>query len=112
MQTIKKFEEDDFAERIMINYEGIAPNSALKENLYYIFICIMKCLPIIIIGKAGTSKSLACRIICDKFRDNFINKGKIEDEWVQSFPKISEFYFEGSISCLTKNVERRLRSAK
>lgn len=71
MQEIKNFEEEDFCSRIKINYEGISLNSALKENLYCIFVCVMKCLPVIIIGNPGCSKSLACRIISDNFKDNF-----------------------------------------
>ncbi len=60
-------------------------NSALKENLYSIFICIMKCLPILIIGSPGCSKALATRIIGDNFKYNI----KGGDKWLQNFPRIN-----------------------
>jgi hypothetical protein len=81
MQTIKKFEEYDFSARIKVNYENIYLNSDLKENLYCIFICVMTRIPLIIIGNPGSSKSLACRIVCDNLRDSF-NKGTNEDQWL------------------------------
>jgi ABC-type polysaccharide/polyol phosphate transport system ATPase subunit len=46
-------------------------NTALKENLLCIFICVMKRIPLIIVGSPGSSKSLACRIISDNLRDSF-----------------------------------------
>jgi hypothetical protein len=71
MYEFKKFAEDDFSQRFKIKYEGISLNSALKENLYCIFICIMRSIPLIVIGSPGCSKSLAYRIICDVFKNTF-----------------------------------------
>jgi hypothetical protein len=45
-------------------------NTPLKENLFCIFICVMTRIPLIIVGSPGSSKSLACKIICDNFRDS------------------------------------------
>jgi hypothetical protein len=74
MREFKKFEENDFSQRLPINFEGISLNTALKENLYFIFICVMKRIPAIIKGDPGSSKSLAHRIICNAFNaQNTVN---------------------------------------
>ena len=39
--------------------KGIALNRALKENLFTCFICIDNNVPLIIVGKPGTGKSLS-----------------------------------------------------
>jgi hypothetical protein len=56
----------------------------------------MKCIPLIIVGNPGTSKSLACRIICDNLRDKQLDNSINGDLWLQNFPKIVEFFFQGS----------------
>ena len=43
--------------------EHIAKNSSLKENLFMMFVCIELKIPLFIIGKPGSSKSLAKAII-------------------------------------------------
>ena len=43
--------------------EHIAKNSSLKENLFMMFVCIELKIPLFIIGKPGSSKSLAKSII-------------------------------------------------
>jgi hypothetical protein len=55
----------------------------------------MKQIPLIIIGNPGSSKSLACRIICDNLRDSF-DKDANADPWLQKLPKLVEFFFQGS----------------
>ena len=50
--------------------DGIALNEALLENLFMILISILNRFPIFIIGKPGSSKSLAMQLIqvCDRFK--------------------------------------------
>jgi hypothetical protein len=111
MKILKKHEEDDFVERIKINYEGVSLNTTLRENLFCIFVCTMKCLPIIIVGCPGSSKSLACRIICDTMR-GIDEKDENADPWLKRFPNIVEFFFQGSEGCKTDSVEKRFQSAQ
>jgi hypothetical protein len=63
----------------------------------------MRRIPLIIVGNPGSSKSLACRIICDNLRDNY-DKEKNTDSWLQKLPKIAEFFFQGSEGCTTKSI--------
>ena len=48
---------------IMKIEERVARNSALKENLFMMFVCIHLKIPLFIVGKPGSSKSLAKSII-------------------------------------------------
>ena len=82
MNNIVRFEEEDFSQRIKINYEGVFLNAALKENLYCVFVCFMTRLPILIVGSPGCSKSLASRIISDNIKEEN-QEGKNVDSWIK-----------------------------
>ncbi len=47
---------------------GIGLNSMLKENIYAMIICIMNRIPLFIVGKPGSSKSLAMTLISKSFK--------------------------------------------
>ena len=47
----------------------IARNSALTENLFMMFVCIQLKIPLFIVGKPGSSKSLARSIINHSFNE-------------------------------------------
>ena len=48
----------------MIIDDHIAKNASLKENIFMMFVCIELRIPLFLIGKPGSSKSLAKSIIC------------------------------------------------
>ena len=56
--------------------EYIAVNKALKENLFMMFVCIQLKIPLFIIGKPGTSKSLAKYIISHSMNGDLNIHGK------------------------------------
>lgn len=39
--------------------EGIALNAALVENLFVVVVCILNKIPVFVVGKPGSSKTLA-----------------------------------------------------
>ena len=45
--------------------DDIARNSALKENVFMMVICIELLIPLFLVGKPGSSKSLAKKIVGD-----------------------------------------------
>ena len=47
---------------------NIAKNSALRENVFMMVICIELRIPLFLVGKPGSSKSLAKAIISDSMR--------------------------------------------
>ena len=42
--------------------EGIAMNDALTENVFVLVICILNRIPIFVVGKPGSSKTLAIQV--------------------------------------------------
>jgi len=50
------------------NYKGIADNKALRENIYMMIVCIENKLPLFVIGKPGSSKSLAKAMVSDSMK--------------------------------------------
>lgn len=43
--------------------EGIAMNVALRENLYVVILCILHRIPVFVVGKPGSSKTLTMQVI-------------------------------------------------
>ena len=48
--------------------KNIARNAALRENIFMILVCISLRIPLFLIGKPGSSKSLAKSIILDSMK--------------------------------------------
>ncbi|KAK8835712.1 hypothetical protein M9Y10_040530 [Tritrichomonas musculus] len=55
-----------YADIFVDDDECVSKNEALSENIWVSFICIMNNIPLWIIGKTGTSKSLAISIVINK----------------------------------------------
>lgn len=63
MHRVIEEEQTNFVEHLNMPAKGIALNTALKENTFTTFVCIMNKIPILIIGTPGSSKSLSVRIL-------------------------------------------------
>ena len=48
--------------------DNIAKNAALRENIFMMFVCIELRIPLFLVGKPGSSKSLAKTIIESSMR--------------------------------------------
>ena len=48
--------------------KNIAKNAALRENIFMMAVCIELRIPLFLVGKPGSSKSLAKSIIADSMR--------------------------------------------
>ena len=55
---------------------NIAKNTALRENIFMMVICIELRIPLFLVGKPGSSKSLAKSIIADSMRGK-ISRSKL-----------------------------------
>ena len=49
---------------------NIAKNQALKENIFMMVVCIENRIPLFLVGKPGSSKSLAKTIVADAMQGN------------------------------------------
>ncbi|XP_041354587.1 E3 ubiquitin-protein ligase rnf213-alpha-like [Gigantopelta aegis] len=65
--------QDVFLENVQLE-ENIARNQALKENLFMMIICIELRIPLFLVGKPGSSKSLAKTIVSDAMQGNSARK--------------------------------------
>ena len=64
--------------------EAIARNQALKENVFMMIMCVQLKIPLFIIGKPGSSKSLAKTLISRKMQGNDRTKSRILSSFKES----------------------------
>ena len=64
---------------------NIARNAALRENVFMMAICIELRIPLFLVGKPGSSKSLAKSIVADSML------GRVSDkELIREFKEVNE----------------------
>ena len=81
--------------------KGIALNRALRENLFTIFMCITNNVPLIIVGKPGTSKSLSFQILYNTMKGEYSDSDLFKDKG-----KLYRYYYQGSETSTSKGIEK------
>ena len=94
---IKKITEQMHIEKS----KGIALNRALRENLFTIFMCITNNVPLIIVGKPGTSKSLSFQILYNTMKGEYSESDLFKDKG-----KLYRYYYQGSEASTSKGIEK------
>jgi len=111
-KTINQFSdllrlEEEFLLNLMEIDKGIGKNNFLKENVFLLFLSVITKIPLIIIGKPGTGKSLSAQLIYKSM------KGKYSKEkFFKKFPQIILTYFQGSESTNPEDVEKLFQMAE
>ena len=100
-----KIEQNFLIEQIELD-NGIGKNTMLKENVFLLFISLITNIPLIIIGKPGSGKSLSAQIMNKSMRGEYSQK-----EFFKLFPKIIQTYFQGSESTQPEDVESLFEKA-
>jgi len=86
--------------------KGIALNRALKENLFTCFTCIDNNVPLIIVGKPGTGKSLSFQILYNTL------KGEYSDSPLfRTKGKLYRYYYQGSETSTAEGIEQVFNKA-
>lgn len=106
-------EEQNYYSNMMEIPNGICLNNALRENIFSTLVSIMNYIPCFIIGKSGSSKSLAMEIL----KQNLCLKGSLKRNRSVPLPGIELFVYscskfstpEGLIQ--TFNAARRFKSS-
>ena len=98
-----KIEQDYLIKQIKPD-KGIGKNSLLKENTFLLFVSVLTNIPLIIIGKPGTGKSLSVQLINKSLKGEYSIK-----KFFKIYPKIIQTYFQGSLSTNTADVENLFR---
>ena len=82
-----RIEQDYLVDQIEID-KGIGKNNLLKENIFLLFLSVITNIPLIMIGKPGSGKSLSIQLI-NKSMKGIYSKNK----FFKKFPKIVQTIF-------------------
>ena len=86
--------------------KGIALNRALKENLFTCFTCIVNTVPLIIVGKPGTGKSLSFQILYNSLKGDYS-----DNEIFKKIGKLYRYYYQGSETSTAKGIKKVFKKA-
>ena len=75
--------------------ENIARNQALRENVFMMVVCISLKIPLFLVGKPGTSKSLAKNIVNDSMKE----RNSVHDLLKEFKEVVSKTYTHISFMC-------------
>ena len=98
--------EEEFWVSQMNPGEGIALNEALCENIFMILVCILNTIPIFVVGKPGSSKSLAIELIGTN-----LNGQTSSSKFFQNFPAVEVFSYQCSPLSNSQGIEQTFHQA-
>ena len=78
---------------------GIGLNRALREILFSSFVCLETKIPLIIVGKSGTGKSLAFKILYNTLRGEFS-----ESDLFRKKGKLYRYLYQGSETSSSESI--------
>ena len=92
------YEQDFILDQIELG-KGIGHSNSLKENLFLLFVALCTNIPLIIIGKPGSGKSLSSQLICKSMRGKYS-----PNKFFKSYPSIIQSYFQGADTTSPEDV--------
>ena len=93
-----KIEEEFLLSKVEKN-KGIGENELLKENLFLLFLSVVTKIPLTIVGKPGTGKSLSAQLIYNSMRGEYS-----KNDFFKKYPPIIQIYFQGSESTTPEDI--------
>jgi hypothetical protein len=87
--------------------EGIALNEALCENLFMILVSVLNEIPIFLIGKPGSSKSLAMRLLQEN-----LNGSLSANSFLRGLPAVEVFSYQCSPLSTSHGIEQTVTQAR
>lgn len=99
-------QQNDILDRMELP-PGTAKNTALRENVFVILVCILNRIPVFVVGKPGCSKSLSMQLI----RSNLRGKDS-SDAFFRSLPQLYCVSFQGSESSTSDGIMKVFEKAK
>lgn len=91
-------QQDDILNRMDLPL-GTAKNTALRENVFVILVCILNRIPVFVVGKPGCSKSLSMQLIRSNLRGR--DSG---DSFFRNLPQLYCVSFQGSESSTSDGI--------
>ena len=86
--------------------QGIGKNKILKENLFLMFVSILANIPLIIIGKPGTSKRLSIKLITESMKGIYS-----KNKFFRLFPNVFTTNFKGSEFTKPEDIQNLFSTA-
>jgi hypothetical protein len=86
---------------------GIAVNEALRENLFMVLISVLNSIPIFIVGKPGSSKSLAMSLLSDNLQG-----GASHNAFLRSLPALMVYPYQCSPLSTSQGIEATVAQAR
>ena len=105
-----KIEEEYLLEQIELD-KGIGKNQLLKENLFLLFLAVVTKIPLIIVGKPGTGKSLSAQLIYNSMRGKYSKPKDGKKSFFINYPQINQIYFQGSDSSTPDDIVELFKKA-
>ncbi|XP_048242688.1 uncharacterized protein LOC124148338 [Haliotis rufescens] len=87
--------------------DGIARNTALQENVFVILVCILKHIPIFVVGKPGCSKSLSLQLL----KGNLRGKDS-KNDYFRKLPQLYYVSYQGSGSSTSDGIIKVFEKAQ
>ncbi|CAI8034865.1 E3 ubiquitin-protein ligase RNF213 [Geodia barretti] len=91
----------------MVLGENIARNAALRENVFMMAVCVDLRIPLFLVGKPGSSKSLAKSIVADSMRGP-----SSQTELLKSFKQVHMFSYQCSQLSTSQSIIEVFNTAK
>jgi hypothetical protein len=86
--------------------DGIAMNQALMENLFVTIICILNKIPIFIVGKPGSSKTLTMQVIANNLQGK-----QSQNKFWHKFPAVYIFQYQCSPMSSSNSIQHQFDMA-
>jgi hypothetical protein len=90
----------------MVIPRGIGLNSMLKENIFAMIVCLINKIPLFIVGKPGSSKSLAISLVQKSFK----GQGS-KSEFFKKQPSIFSLMYQGSEQSTSQGIKKVFENA-
>ena len=105
-ERLRLEEMHDYLDRMALP-AGIAKNAALLENVFVALVCLQTKIPLFIVGKPGSSKSLSLSLINANLRGP-----DSSDPWFRTLPQVFIVSFQGSESSTSEGVLKVFQKAR
>ena len=109
-EDIRRFiqlEQQAYIKEMKFIGKGIAINFSLRENVFVLLVCILTKIPVVLIGKPGSSKTLAISLIISHLR------GKdSQSNFFKKLPEVVVISFQGSESSTSDGIKKVFKKAE
>ncbi|XP_071798757.1 uncharacterized protein [Asterias amurensis] len=106
IEEVIKCEQLDILNRMELE-DGIAKNEALRENVFVVLISILNRIPVFLVGKPGSSKSLSMQLIRSNLRGP-----DSKDKYFKTLPAVYVVSYQGSESSTSEGIIKVFEKAK